>query len=129
MRYLGIDYGAKRIGVALSDEHGRLGFPHAILDNDKRLLDALKKLVVERDIGCIVVGDAMSYGGLRNPVTDDVDDFVALLETEFTIPVELSREAGSSIEASRYAPDGDEHNDSVAAAIILQRFLDARKSQ
>lgn len=127
MRYAGIDYGAKRIGLAISDPDGRMAFPHAILDNNKKFLDELKRLVVERDIGCIVVGDAKSYAGVRNSVTDDVDDFIALLQMEFTVPIEPSFEAGSSVEASRYAPDGDEHNDSVAAAIILQRFLDRAK--
>jgi putative holliday junction resolvase len=127
MRYLGIDYGAKRIGLSLSDPDGRMAFPHAIVENDAGFLDDLKRLVVEKDVGCIVVGDAKSYAGLRNPVTDDVDDFVVLLQSEFTIPTEAVFEAGSSIEASRYAPEGEEHNDSVAAAIILQRFLDSRK--
>lgn len=128
MRYLGIDYGAKRIGIAVSDDAGTMAFPRAILDNDRRLLAELKSHLDSQAVGCIVVGDAMSYSGIRNPVTDDVDAFVELLKKETGLPVERSFEAGSSIEASRYAPEGESHNDSVAAAIILQRFLDSRRS-
>lgn len=128
MRYMGVDYGKKRIGIAMSDEAGTMAFPRAIVDNDKAVLTALKADIAAQGVGCIVVGDAMSYGGLRNPVTDDVDDFIELLKKETGLPVERAHEAGSSIEASRYAPEGDTHNDSVAAAIILQRFLDSRKS-
>lgn len=126
MRYLGIDYGAKRIGIALSDSEGSIAFPRAILDNDAHVIPLLKKDVEQQGVGCIVVGDALSYSGLRNPVTDDVDAFIELLRKEIGIPVERAFEAGSSIEASRYAPEGETHNDSVAAAVILQRFLDMR---
>lgn len=128
MKYLGLDYGMKRIGVAISDEDGKIAFPRAILDNTKAVLDTLKKDIEAQKVECIVVGDALSYSGLRNPVTADVDDFVELLRKETGLPVEKAFEAGSSIEASRYAPEGEEHNDSVAAAIILQRFLDSKKS-
>lgn len=126
MRYLGIDYGAKRIGVAISDEEGTMAFPRVILDNDTRALPLLKQDIEEQKVGCIVVGDTMSYSGLRNPVTDDVDAFIELLKKETGLPVERAFEAGSSIEASRYAPEGESHNDSVAAAVILQRFLEMK---
>lgn len=124
MRYLGIDYGQKRVGVAISDEAGTMAFPRAILDNDSTLLGKLVSDIAEQNVQCVVVGDALSYAGVRNPVTNDVDDFIEMLTRELKIPVERSFEAGSSIEASRYAPEGDTHNDAVAAAIILQRFLD-----
>lgn len=129
MRYIGIDYGAKRIGVAISDEAGSMAFPRVVLDNDKRAVPLLKQDIEEQKVGCIVVGDALSYSGLRNPVSDQVDAFVETLKKETGLPVEKSFEAGSSVEASRYAPEGDEHNDAVAAAIILQRFLDTRKAK
>lgn len=128
MRYLGIDYGAKRVGVAVSDERGSMAFPQAILDNDSRLVADLVSRIQAQDVKCIVVGDALSYSGVRNPVTDDVDDFIDVLKKQTGLPVERSFEAGSSIEASRYAPEGDSHNDSVAAAIILQRFLDSKSA-
>ena len=128
MRYLGIDYGIKRIGLAISDEGGTIAFPRAILDNTRKVIETLKSDIADNDIRCIVVGDALSYSGLRNSVTDDVDDFIELLKKETGLPIERAFEAGSSIEASRYAPEGEEHNDSVAAAISLQRFLDSKKS-
>lgn len=126
MKYLGIDYGGKRIGVALSDEGGKMAFPRAIIANDSQAVALIKQDAEAEKIGCIVVGDTLSYSGIRNPVTDEVDVFIGRLEKETGLPVERAFEAGSSIEASRYAPESDGHNDSVAAAVLLQRYLDMR---
>ena len=51
MRYLGIDYGSKRVGLALSDEAGTIGFPHAILKNTRRLIDELRVIIAKENIG------------------------------------------------------------------------------
>lgn len=125
MKYLGIDYGAKRVGLALSDPTGSIAFPLETIPNDASLLAHITKLVEERMVRGIVVGDTRTFGGMENPVTKEAEDFVNTLK-EAGFPVEVVREAGSSIEASRYAEKGDEHKDEAAAAIILQRFLDAR---
>lgn len=129
MRYLGIDYGEKRIGLAISDEEGHIAFPRAIIDNDSRTLDLIRKDVDEQKVGHIIVGDTKSYSGLRNDVTSDAEAFIEVLKKTLGLPVEGVFEAGSSIEASRYAPEGETHNDSVAAAVILQRFLDMNGTQ
>ena len=126
MRFLGIDYGAKRIGIAISDEAGTMAFPRGVFDNDSRAIALLEQEVKDQHIGHIVVGDTKSYSGLRNPITDEVEEFVRALLKRTGVPVEQTFEAGSSIEASRYAPEGAVHDDS-AAAIILQRFLDTRR--
>lgn len=129
MKYLGIDYGAKRIGVAISDSDGRIAFPRAIIDNDSQAIALIVQDVAAEKIERLVVGDTLSYSGMRNPVTDEVDEFIRRLEKETGLSVERAFEAGSSVEASRYAPEGDTHNDSVAAAVLLQRFLDMRSSE
>lgn len=126
MKYLGIDYGAKRVGVAVSDAPGTIAFPRATLSNDAQLFSQLEELVKNEKIGTVVVGDTRSHGGKDNPVTPGAEAFVAALQKTLAIPVERVWEMWSSIEASRYAPEGKEHNDASAAAIILQRFLDTR---
>ncbi|MEK7156286.1 MAG: Holliday junction resolvase RuvX [Patescibacteria group bacterium] len=126
MKYLGIDYGAKRVGVAVSDAAGTIAFPRATLQNDARLFSQLEELVKNEKITCIVVGDTRSHGGKDNPVTAEAEAFVVALEKALATTVERVWEMWSSIEASRYAPEGKEHNDASAAAIILQRFLDTR---
>src|SRR3989344_7398246 len=124
MRYLAIDYGAKRIGLAISAED--IAFPRGVLENNASLLAALSELVAKEKVTHIVVGDTRSFRGGENPVTKDAESFIEKLKKETGLSVTSAWEAGSSVEASRYAPEGRPHDDSAAAAIILQRYLDMR---
>ena len=126
MRYLGIDYGAKRIGIAISDEAGTIAFPRAVVPNDEKLLPFVTRMIEEEKIATLVVGDTRTVHGAENPVTESMEKFARSL-TSRGVQVERVGEAWSSIEASRYAPLGKEHDDGAAAAIILQRFLDTRR--
>lgn len=126
MKYLGIDFGTKRVGVAVSDAAGTIAFPRATLPNDAQLFSQLEELVKNEKITCIVVGDTRSHGGKDNPVTAGAEEFVVALQKALPVPIERVWEMWSSIEASRYAPEGKGHDDASAAAIILQRFLDTR---
>ena len=125
MRYLGIDYGSKRLGLAISDEHGGFAFPHQTIPNDGKALKTLASIIESESVGAIVVGDTRSLEGEANKVTAESDEFVEELTAFVDIPVSRAREGHSSAEAMRYAPVGKKHDDSAAAAIILQRFLDA----
>lgn len=122
MKYLGIDYGEKRIGTAVSNAEGTIAFPRTTIANDTHVVDFLKKLIDGEKIGSIVIGDARSHGGAENPVTKKTEQFMEILGKETSLPVLPAFEAWSSIEASRYT-DG-EKDDASAAAIILQRYLD-----
>lgn len=129
MRYLGIDYGTSRVGIAVSDDAGSFAFPKTTLDNDAKFWSALKKIIADEKIEELVVGDTRTITGEKNTVTDKADAFVATLETETGKKVHRAREAWSSREAARYAPEGTHHDDASAAAIILQRFLDVLPQQ
>ncbi len=125
MKYLGIDYGAKRVGIAISDDTGAIAFPRETIPNDERLLARAARLAEEEKIGTIVVGDTRAAGGRENPITAEADRFARDLKERTRLPVERIFEVWSSIEASRLT--GDEgHDDAVAAAIILQRYLEMR---
>ena len=126
MKYLGIDYGAKRVGIAVSDAEGRIAFPRTVLVNDEKLISQVVKILEGEKVGIVVVGDTKAFSGLENPITKELESFVGRLKQEIDLPVIPAWEAGSSIEASRYAEQGNEHKDEAAAAIILQRFLDMR---
>lgn len=127
MKYLGVDYGGKRVGISISDPTGSIAFPHSTV-NTNEALELIKKEVELKRINAIVVGDARSFSGRENPVTKESDAFAESLKAALGIPVERVWEAGSSVEASRFAPEGEGHNDASAAAIILQRYLDAKGS-
>ena len=125
MRYLGIDYGTKRIGLAVSSEG--IAFPHGVLENDRHVVLSLKETVNKERIEKIIIGDTRTFGGHENQITKEVEMFTEKIRNEIGIPVVLANEAGSSIEASRYAP-GEEKHDDAAAAVILQRYLDMHGS-
>ena len=124
MRHLGIDYGSKRIGIAISTEG--IAFPHSMALNDEKIFTVLSDIIAKEKVASIVVGDTRSFGGHDNPVTKQAEAFIETLKQQTHLPVVSAWEAGSSIEASRYAPDEKSHDDSAAAAIILQRFLDTK---
>ncbi len=125
MKFLGIDYGGKRIGLAVSDEGGTIAFPRTTIANMRGVIETIKELVRVENIGFIVVGDTKSYGGVPNPITTQVKGFVDDLKEALDVPIASSWEAGSTMEANRYDPAGT-HSDAGAAAIILQRYLDIK---
>lgn len=126
MKYLGVDYGSKRVGIAVSNSEGTIAFPRSAVLNDRELVEHIKRMCEEEKIEKIVVGDTRTVGGMANPVTKEAEAFMRELQAGTSLPVESAFEGWSSIEASRYAEKGNEHNDAAAAAVILQRYLDMK---
>ena len=124
MRYLGIDFGSRQIGLALSDEAGTMGFPHSTLPNDAELLPALRALIEKEGIGAIVIGESQDLAGGLNPVAADaarLGDALAALG----LPVSYEAEFFTTQEARRL-PDGTRtagRVDASAAALILTSYL------
>jgi putative Holliday junction resolvase len=121
MRYIGIDYGKRRVGVAVSDADGKIAFPRGTLSNDGRVVQAIVELAAQEKADRIILGDTLSHSGAANPVTAEANQFKEHLVAA-GLSVESGFEAWSSIEASRES--GHDHDDASAAAIILQRYLD-----
>jgi putative Holliday junction resolvase len=129
MKYLGIDYGAKRVGIAVSDEGGKIAFPRTTVPNDAELMAHIRKVIQEEQAGAIVMGDTKSHGGAANSVSAQADAFAAELSAQTGLTVERSWELWSTMEVSKLEVKGHEHDDAAAAAFILQRFLDMRANQ
>ncbi len=132
MKYLGIDYGTKRIGVAVSDPEGRVAFPIAVLPH-KEALAALATLIEQEGIGEVVVGESRNLSGQPNPVQTQIEEFGRELQELTKVQVAYSPEFFTSALAARqFAPEENsrkqnpEHKnlDASAAALILQGFLD-----
>ncbi len=128
MRILGLDYGSKRVGIALSDETGKVAFPYAVWANDGHLLGKIKELGEKEKVGKIVMGDTRGYKGEVNEITAEAKKFKSKLEQELGLPVELVSEIFSSAEANRVV-EKDEETDARAAALILQSYLDRQNSK
>jgi putative Holliday junction resolvase len=131
MKYLGIDYGTKRIGIALSDESGSLARPVAVLKNMTGFLDELEGIIAKEGVEAIVVGTSEG-----NKVQRDIDELIGQLTLTTMLPIETMNEAFSSMEAhgkkgkestsarQGKAPSKPADLDARAAAVILQRYLD-----
>lgn len=122
-KYLGIDYGLKRVGIAISDEGGGFAFPKGIV-SPKELDDTVKNIVSEEKVVGIVIGNSVANSGEGNDILPFIKSVAKRLDA--FAPVFLQDEGFSSFEAHRYQTAAGSRDDS-AAAIILQRFLDKQK--
>ncbi len=136
MRYLGLDIGEKRIGVALS-ESGLFAQPHSILSRKSKQEDFTRigNLVAELNIDCVVVGMPYSLSGADpvGPQARRIKRYSERLAKTLTVPIEYFDERYSTADAKLYRaamnPKSSKANkpiDDAAAAVILQNYLDAQ---
>ena len=141
VRALGIDYGLRRIGLALSDASGTLASPLSVLIRPKSERETLRivstevaRLAAEDDgLATVVVGWPRRLDGSPNDQTPIVEAFARALGRAVTIPVVLQDERLTSHEADERLATSERDwkkrkakLDAAAAAILLQDFLDAR---
>ena len=124
-KYLGIDYGVKRIGVAVGDEERKIAFPKGIILNQTiaQTIKELKSLVRKEEIDAIVVGLPMSLQGRETDQTKSVRDFAQSLKKEIKLPVLFENEMLTT-KIARLGGTKKEHIDKASAALILQSYLD-----
>lgn len=133
MRYLGIDYGDKRIGVALSDEQGILAFPFATVENGKGAIDQIKKICSEQEVEKIIVGLPISFGMRETEQTGKVRLFAKKLGKETGLTIEFENEILTSKMARQTARQAGKKGvskqkiDESSAAIILQSWMDRKR--
>lgn len=127
MRYLGIDYGSKRVGIATSDEAGTMAFPKSVLPNNKTLIPTIKEICDTEHISAIVVGESLDYKMKPNVIMEKITPFVEELKVATGLPIYLEQEFMTSFAAERFQGKG-ELTDASAAALILQSYLDKRKN-
>jgi putative Holliday junction resolvase len=125
MKYLCIDYGKKKLGIAVSDDGGEMAFPCMVIENNKSLLTEIKQLCKELKIGSIVMGESVDQNGKPNPIAKDARAFAVSLENVLDLPLSFEKEWMTSVHA-RAMQEGKEIVDDSAAALILQRYLDRK---
>jgi len=125
MKYLGIDYGEKNVGIAVSDDSGSLAFAKTILNNNKQLLESVLKICDEEKVDVIVMGDSFDFSGQPNNIMKGVLKFKKDLEKNDLI-VYLEPEFLTSAEAERIQGKNDKI-DASAAALILKSYLDKKQ--
>lgn len=138
MRALGVDLGSKRIGLAVSDFSGTIASPHSVLlRNTSRRKDheAIRRIVIDEEVEIVIVGLPLTMAGQMGPAAQGVVDEVRQLSSVVDVPVELVDERLTTVAADRILREGDlsaterrRHVDKIAAAVLLQSWLDGRKS-
>ena len=123
MRYLGIDFGSKRVGVAMSDEAGRFAMPHSVLANDKNLVNEVAKICAAEKVTEIVIGKSLNYQNQPNPILAASVEFTTELAEKTKLPINWEQEFLTSQEAKRDIGKDDLY-DARAAALILKSYLD-----
>ena len=133
MRVLGLDYGEKRIGVAICDELGMTARGIATISRKywKRDIEQISGLVREYDVEKIVIGYPVRLDGTEGIQCEKVNRFIDVLEGGVSVPVVKWNEALSTKEAESLLIEADMNRrkrrgvvDKLAAAIILQDYLD-----
>ena len=133
-KVLALDFGEKRVGVAMSDESGSLAFPHAVFPNDESLLPTLLSLLKEQGARVLVIGESKDEKGRENSIMQHIRSFVGALSSMYSGDILFITEDMTSMHASvnammhsdvrRGKQVYERTNDSEAAALILQRYLD-----
>lgn len=134
MRFLGIDYGERRIGLSFGDELGvATPLPAILAPEDDKRFAALEAMIRERKIAELVIGHPLNMDDSVGPKAKEIERVAERLRTRFGLPVHLvderltSYEAESTIEKSkRRGVRASGIIDSRAATLILQDYLDQR---
>jgi len=137
MKLLGIDFGERRIGLAISDPDGRVAVPLGALEraSDRAAVARIAELARREGVGGLVVGEPRGLDGARGAAAERARRFAERLAAATGLPWEAVDEALTSVEAAaRLAAAGvdprrhPDRVDAVAAQILLQEALDRRRA-
>jgi putative Holliday junction resolvase len=139
VRVLGLDLGSKRIGVAVSDRSGTIATPLTVLTRGRSRREdheRIAALVREEEAECVVVGLPHSLSGRDGPAARAARAEITALASVVGVPVETYDERFTTVTANRALAEGGVRGaarrsvvDKVAAAVILQSWLDARRAR
>lgn len=136
MRVIGLDYGTKTVGVAVSDETKLIAQPLVTIERKqanklRQTYAAIEAIIAEQDVELIVLGNPKNMNNTEGERVRATKEFKEALERRTGLPVVLVDERLTTVEANRILEDTGvalsarkEHIDKMAAAIILQNYLD-----
>ena len=125
MRYLGIDYGTKKIGIALSDDEGNIAFAKSVFTNtgEHEVVQTLRTLIQKEKVEKIIIGMPVWPGTESGEVVTKIRELSAQLVEKCALPVEFENELLTTKIAESLT---HKNADAVAAALILQSYLDKK---
>jgi len=136
MRWMGLDIGLRRIGIAISDPLELFAQGHSVLERQKieRDLETLTQIIAAEMVEGIVVGLPKNLNGTEGVMAEKIRDFGERLQKKTGMPLVFWDERLSTVAAERVLLEADlsrkkrkQKIDQVAAVLILQNYLDFRK--
>ncbi len=135
MRYLSIDYGEKRTGLAICDAGEMIASPLAVVSGQSDLILRILEVIKSENVEAIVIGLPLNMDDTEGPQVTRVRSFAVRLKEHIDIPIHFYDERLSSFEAEKKLSGVDltrkgkkKRLDAVAAAAILQSFLDEKNA-
>jgi len=136
MRYLAIDCGLKRTGLAICDRAETLASPLAVIQGQKQLLEKIADIVTRENVDAIILGLPLNMDGSRGAQAKKAQEFAEQLKARLKIPIFFQDErlttfgAEKKLAAAEYTRASKKKRlDAVAAAEILQAFLEKKNSK
>jgi putative Holliday junction resolvase len=135
MRMMALDHGTRRIGVAVSDEMKMIATPLEYIPAEpfEKVIERLQQLIREKEVELILIGMPRNMDGTFGPAAEKVNAFITALQPHITTPIKKWDERLTSVMANRALLEGNvrrrdrkEKVDKMAAAILLQSYLDSR---
>jgi putative Holliday junction resolvase len=132
-RIIGIDYGSTRIGIAVSDPLRVIARGVRVIENSTAVIDEIKQLIDEFDPEAIVIGMPLNLKGEKGISANNVERFIAKLESEIALPImryderftsELAHQTLREMGVPKKKRQVKATIDTMAAALILQGYLD-----
>lgn len=144
MKALAIDYGSKNIGLALSDDEGRIAFAYGTIsvkvskpaspagrypvsENQDKVIEDIKKICELEKVETVVVGMPIGLSGKDTKKTEEVWEFVKNLQENLKIPVETEDERLTTVAAGHLENKNARNVDELSAQILLQGWLDRNR--
>lgn len=130
MKYLGIDFGDRKTGLAIGDSASRIASPLEVIKGGSESVEAIKKIISAESIDELVVGVPMATGQHHSSEQlDKVKKFIQALQDQIALPVHQIDERYTTAESQRIKQESGSEapEDALAAMLILQAFLDSEK--
>ncbi|MHC4362559.1 MAG: Holliday junction resolvase RuvX [Planctomycetota bacterium] len=136
MRYLAIDYGSKRVGLAVCDPDETIASPLCVIEGQKDVVGKIAEVVKQEGVGAVVVGLPLNMDDSAGPQAKLIFRFAEQLERVLAVPIHFQDERLSSFSAEEKLAAAEitkktrkKHLDAVAAAEILEAFLEQKHTQ
>jgi len=127
MKILGIDYGTKNIGLALSDDEANFAFPYTTINNQQSTINNIKEICEKEKVEKIIIGLPINLDGQETDTTQKVKKFILKLKANLDLPIETIDERLSTVQAHKLGANKKSANiDEVSAQILLQNWIDRR---